>query len=138
MQALIAACHARATTFAATDWPAITALYDALAQLSPSPVVELNRAVALSYTDGPAAALEIVDTLQADRRLARYHLLGAIRAALLLRLGRSDEAAEQYKQAIALAPTPGERSLLRNRMTEARRPPPHTIGTRHSPEAGST
>ena len=80
VQAAIAACHARATRFEDTDWEAIVALYDALAQLSPSPVVDLNRAVAVMYADGPDAALQAMEPLRADPRLARYHLLGAVRA----------------------------------------------------------
>jgi predicted RNA polymerase sigma factor len=112
VQAAIAACHARAPRFEATDWEAIVALYDALAQLSPSPVVDLNRAVAIMYADGPEAALAALEPLTADPRLARYHLLGAVRADALERLGRHGEAAVELDAAAALAPTERERNLL--------------------------
>ncbi|WP_406841513.1 RNA polymerase sigma factor (plasmid) [Streptomyces sp. AHU1] len=124
IQAAIAAYHARAATFADTDWSAIIALYDALAQLAPSPVVELNRAVALFYSDGPEAALAATDPLLEDRRLARYHLLGAVRGDLLLRLGRNTEAAEELERAAELAPTRHERLLLLERMSQALAEPP--------------
>ena len=104
MQAAIAACHSRARTFEDTDWEAIVALYDALAQLAPSPVVELNRAVAVLHADGPEAALAALDAVRDDPRLARYHLLGAVRADVLARLGRTDEAADELERAAALAP----------------------------------
>jgi len=119
VQAAIAAYHARARTFAETDWGAIVALYDALAQLAPSPIVDLNRSIAVLYTDGPGAALAAVDRIREDPRLARYHLLGAVRGDLLLRLGRADEAAAELERAADLAPTPQERSLLRGRMADA-------------------
>ncbi|MGW2895545.1 RNA polymerase sigma factor [Streptomyces sp. NPDC001212] len=119
LQAAIAGYHARAVTFADTDWAGIVALYDALAQLAPSPVVELNRAVALLHSDGPETALAVVDSLLDDRRMARYHLLGAVRGDLLLRLGRNAEAAEQLERAAELAPTRHERRLLLERMTTA-------------------
>ncbi|GAA4617161.1 RNA polymerase sigma factor [Actinoallomurus liliacearum] len=119
LQAAIAAYHARAATFADTDWAAIVALYDALAHLTPSPVIELNRAVALLYTDGPEAALAAADSLREDRRLARYHLLGAVRGDILLRLGRNTEAAEELERAAQLAPTRRERRLLLERMAQA-------------------
>ncbi|MDG4820719.1 RNA polymerase sigma factor [Asanoa sp. WMMD1127] len=119
VQAAIAACHSRAARFADTDWAAILALYDALAELAPSPVVRLNRAVALSHVDGPEAALDAVDALRDDPRLARYHLLGAVRGDLLLRLGRRAEAAEELERAAALAPTRHERSLLMERAAGA-------------------
>ena len=89
VQAAIAACHSRARTFEDTDWEAIVALYDALTQLTPSPVVELNRAVAVLHADGPQAALVALDAIRHDPRLARYHLLGAVRADVLARLGRT-------------------------------------------------
>jgi RNA polymerase sigma factor (sigma-70 family) len=116
LQAAIAACHARARTFAETDWDAIVALYDALAQLAPSPVVELNRAVAILHTDGPAAALSALDAVADDPRLARYHLLGATRADVLRRLGRGAEADAELRRAAALAPTERERALLLSRV----------------------
>ncbi|GAA4425160.1 RNA polymerase sigma factor [Georgenia halophila] len=119
IQAAIAACHARARTFAATDWDAVVALYDALAQLTPSPVIDLNRAVALLHADGPEAALDAVDQIRDDKRLARYHLLGAVRADVLLRLGRYAEAAEELERAADLAPTRHEHDLLRTRMADA-------------------
>lgn len=112
VQAAIAACHARAPRFEDTDWEAIVALYDALAQLAPSPVVALNRAVALMHADGPQAALDALDAVAGDPRLARYHLLGAVRADALVRLGRTDEAAEELERAAGLAPTQRERDLL--------------------------
>jgi RNA polymerase sigma factor (sigma-70 family) len=119
LQAAIAGYHARAATFADTDWAAIVALYDALAQLTPSPVIDLNRAVALLYSDGPQAALAAADALREDRRLTRYHLLGAVRGDILLRLGRNTEAAEELERAAQLAPTRHERRLLLERMARA-------------------
>ncbi len=119
VQAAIAACHARAHTFADTDWEAIVALYDALAQLAPSPVVEVNRAVAVLHADGPQAALDAIDAVADDPRLARYHLLGAVRGDVLLRLGRNAEAAQCLESAAALAPTKHERTLLMERSAAA-------------------
>lgn len=115
LQAAIAACHARAPSFAETDWEAVVALYDALGQLSPSPVVEVNRAVAVLHADGPEAALAALERVREDPRLARYHLLGAVRADVLLRLGRDAEAVTELERAAALAPTERERRLLRDR-----------------------
>ena len=112
LQAAIAACHSRARTFEETDWEAVVALYDALAQLSPSPVVAVNRAVAVLHADGPQAALEALDAVRGDPRLARYHLVGAVRADVLVRLGRADEAADELERAAGLAPTQRERNLL--------------------------
>jgi RNA polymerase sigma factor (sigma-70 family) len=120
VQAAIAACHARAPRFEATDWEAIVALYDALGQLAPSPIVELNRAVAVLHADGPQAALAALDRVREDQRLARYHLLGAVRADVLLELGRRAEAAEELERAAELAPTARERELLVARAREAR------------------
>lgn len=119
VQAAIAACHARAARFEDTDWEAILALYDALSQLAPSPVVELNRAVAVLHVDGPRAALATVDTLRDDPRMARYHLLGAVRGDLLVRLGKYAEAAEELERAAELAPTRYERTLLLERAAAA-------------------
>lgn len=119
VQAAIAACHARAPRFEDTDWEAILALYDALSQLTPSPVVLLNRAVAILHVDGPQAALAAVDALRDDSRLARYHLLGAVRGDLLVRLGRHAEAAEELERAAELAPTRHERTLLLERAAAA-------------------
>jgi RNA polymerase sigma factor (sigma-70 family) len=115
LQAAVAACHARARTADDTDWARIVALYDALAQLAPSPVVELNRAVAVSMAFGPVAALEIVDGLCADARLSSYHLLPSVRGDLLERLGRYEEARTQFTRAAALAQNARERTLLLGR-----------------------
>ena len=115
LQAAIAACHARARHIEDTDWARIVALYDALAVLNPSPVVELNRAVAISMAYGPAQALELVDALVADGRLESYHLLPAVRADLLDRLGRHAEARQDLIRAAALTRNEQERSLLLKR-----------------------
>lgn len=123
LQAAIAARHARARSFAETDWTGIVALYDALRQLAPSPVVELNRAVAVLHADGPAAALEALAALDGDARLARYHLLPAVRAEALQRLGRHAEAAAELRRAADLAPTDRERALLTGRAERADAPP---------------
>jgi RNA polymerase sigma factor (sigma-70 family) len=119
VQAAIAACHARARTFAETDWEAVAALYEALAQLAPSPVVELNRAVALLHADGAPTALQILDSIVDDPRMQRYHLYGAVRAEVLQRLGRHAEAAETLERAADLAPTQHERTLLMQRAAAA-------------------
>jgi RNA polymerase sigma factor (sigma-70 family) len=116
LQAAISACHARATTFAETDWVAILALYDALAQVTGSPVVALNRAVAVLHVDGPEAALAATEPLLVDRRMAGYHLLSAVRGDILTRLGRHHDAAAELEHAAELAPTKQERQLLLNRM----------------------
>jgi RNA polymerase sigma-70 factor, ECF subfamily len=118
LQAAIAACHATAADAAATDWAAIARLYGQLAQLVPSPVVELNRAIAVGMAGGPAAGLALVDALAATGQLASYHLLPATRADLLRRLGRRTEAADAYRQALALAGTETERRYLARRLTE--------------------
>ena len=115
LQAAIVACHARAPTAADTDWPRIVALYDALAAFTGSPVVELNRAVAVGMAYGPAEALGLVDGLRDEPALARYHLLPAVRADLLIRLGRRAEAARELERAARLAPTARERALLEER-----------------------
>ena len=112
LQAAIAACHARAPTAEETDWPRIVALYDAVAQLAPSPVVELNRAVALGMAFGPAAGLEVVDSLTADPALAGYHLLPSVRGDLLAKLGRFDEARAEFARAAELTQNVRERELL--------------------------
>ena len=117
LQAAIAACHARANTHAETDWPRIVALYDALAQVMPSPVVELNRAVAVGIAFGPAAGLEIVDSLRVHPQLARYHWLPGVRADLLARLGRHEEARAEFERAAGLAQNTQERQLLQERAT---------------------
>jgi RNA polymerase sigma factor (sigma-70 family) len=115
LQAAIAACHARARTAEETDWTRITALYDALAQLTPSPVVELNRAVAYAMAFGPAAGLEIVDALVSEPALADYHLLPSVRADFLAKLGRSDEARAELERAASLTRNARERQLLLER-----------------------
>jgi RNA polymerase sigma factor (sigma-70 family) len=115
LQAAIAACHARAPTAARTDWNRIVALYDALAQLMPSPVVELNRAVAVSMAFGPAAGLDLVDALRADPRLTDYHLLPSVRGDLLEKLARFAEARTEFGRAAALAKNGRERTLLLGR-----------------------
>ncbi|MGQ0814072.1 MAG: RNA polymerase sigma factor [Gemmatimonadota bacterium] len=115
LQAAIAACHARARTADETDWPRIAALYDALAQLSPSPIVELNRAVAVSMAFGPAAGLAIVDQLNAEQALGSYHLLPSVRADLLAKLGRFDEARIDFERAASLTRNARERDLLLER-----------------------
>lgn len=115
LQAAIAACHARARTPEQTDWPRIAALYDALAQVSPSPVVELNRAVALAMAYGAAAGLEVVDALTAEPSLRSYHLLPSVRGDLLARLGRSDEACAEFRRAASLTRNARERDLLLER-----------------------
>ena len=112
LQAAIAACHARARTADDTDWPRIAALYEALAQLSPSPVVELNRAVALAMAFGPAAGLALVDALRGEPALASYHLLPSVRGDLLAKLGRLDEARAEFERAAALTGNARERELL--------------------------
>ncbi len=115
LQASIAACHARAPRFEATDWGRIVALYDALAQLTGSPIVELNRAVAVSMAYGPAAALEIVAALGDEPVLEGYHLLPAVRGDLLARLGRDAEARVAFGQAAELCGNEAERALLQTR-----------------------
>jgi RNA polymerase sigma factor (sigma-70 family) len=112
LQAAIAACHARALTAEATDWQTIVALYGALQALTESPVVELNRAVAVGMADGPAAGLAIVDRLAADPALQGYHLLPSVRADLLDKLGRYDEARAELERAAALTKNLRERALL--------------------------
>jgi predicted RNA polymerase sigma factor len=118
LQAAIAACHARAATAAETDWPRIVALYDALAQLAPSPVVELNRAVAVGMAFGPAAGLELADALVSEPTLRAYHLLPAVRGDLLRKLGRYGEARAEFERAASLTENQPERELLRRRAAE--------------------
>jgi RNA polymerase sigma-70 factor (ECF subfamily) len=112
LQAAIAACHARARTPEETDWGRIVELYDTLAQRMPSPVIELNRSVAVSKAFGPAAGLEIVDTLIAETSLKNYHLLPSVRGDLLEKLGRFGEAHEEFEHAAALTRNARERELL--------------------------
>ncbi len=115
LQAALAACHACAVTFEETDWMRIARLYDELATLSPSPVVELNRGIAHGMAFGPAAGFEIVDALSAEPALARYHLLPSVRGDLLLKLGRLDEARADFERAAALTANERERAFLRAR-----------------------
>ena len=115
LQAEIAACHARAPTAEATDWPRIASLYDVLAARTGSPVVELNRAVAVSMADGPYAALAIVDALADEPALRRYHLLPAVRGDLLAKLDRPAEARAEFLRAAELTGNDQERALLRSR-----------------------
>jgi predicted RNA polymerase sigma factor len=115
LQAAVAACHARAATVEDTDWPRIAALYDALAELTPSPVVELNRAVAVSRAYGPAAGLQLVDALIDVPALKGYHLLPTVRGDLLEQLGRRDEARGEFERAASLTRNERERALLLDR-----------------------
>jgi RNA polymerase sigma-70 factor, ECF subfamily len=115
LQAAIAACHARARTAEATDWPRIASLYEALAALMPSPVVELNRAVAVAMASGPAAGLALVDPLTAEPSLKGYHLLPSVRGDLLAKLGRFEEAQAEFERAAALTRNARERKLLLGR-----------------------
>ena len=115
LQAAIAACHARARTAAETDWERIVALYDALAQITPSPVVELNRAVAVAMAFGPGAGLELVDALTSEPSLRGYHLLPSVRGYLLAKLHRFDEAHAEFERAASLTRNVRERELLLER-----------------------
>ncbi len=120
LQAAIASCHARSFRPEDTDWARLVSLYGELARLAASPVVELNRAVALSYADGPAAALPYVDLIVASGAIERYHLLYSVRADLLDRLGRFDEATQEWERAAGLAANAAERSLLEDRAAASR------------------
>ncbi|GAP38297.1 RNA polymerase sigma-70 factor, ECF subfamily [Piscinibacter sakaiensis] len=122
LQAAIAACHARAATPQDTDWPRIAALYAELAEVAPSPVVELNRAVAIGMADGPAAGLAHADTLAGDPALARSHLLPSVRGEFLARLGRHDEAGAAFEAAARLTRNAREAALLRERIAAAPAP----------------
>ncbi|WP_435877087.1 RNA polymerase sigma factor [Streptomyces acidicola] len=122
LQAAIAACHAQAYTYEETDWTRIAALYGLLAARTPSPVVELNRAVAVSMADGPGPALEIVDHLAAEPALRDYHLLPSVRGDLLARLGRTEEARAEFERAAQLTRNERERELLLRRAAEATGP----------------
>jgi predicted RNA polymerase sigma factor len=121
LQASIAACHARARTAAETDWPRIVALYDKLAEVLPSPVVELNRAVAVGMAFGPAAGLERVDALRDEPSLEDYHLLPSVRGDLLVKLGRFDEARAEFDRAASLTRNARERALLLERAASCAR-----------------
>jgi RNA polymerase sigma-70 factor (ECF subfamily) len=118
IQAAIAACHATASDASSTDWTEIAALYRELARRVPTPVVELNRAVAVAMAEGPEAGLAIVNALEASGALAGYHLLPATRADLLRRLGRNDEAVLAYREALARTTTEAERRYLGRRLAE--------------------
>jgi RNA polymerase sigma-70 factor (ECF subfamily) len=118
LQAAIAAVHAEAPSAQATDWREIVGLYDLLLRAEPSPVVELNRAVAVAMRDGPAAGLKLIDTIFARRELENYHLAHAARADLCRRLGRIEEARAAYEQALSLTQQEPERRFLQRRLTE--------------------
>jgi len=119
LQAAIAACHAQALSAGETDWQEIAVLYNRLSEIVPTPVVLLNRAVAVAMADGPASGLVLVDELDRAGALAGYYLLPATRADLLRRLNRHGEAAKAYRRALELAPTDTERRFLRRRLAEA-------------------
>jgi predicted RNA polymerase sigma factor len=121
LQAEIAACHARARTPEETDWARIVGLYEALAQIMPSPVIELNRAVAVGMAFGPAAGLELVETLAGEPALENYHLLPSVRGDLLKKLRRLEEARVEFERAASLTRNTRERELLLRRATECRR-----------------
>ena len=131
LQAAIAACHARALTAEETDWVRIAALYQLLAAISPSPVVELNRAVAVAMAFGPQAGLELVDGLTAEPSLQRYHLLPSVRGDLLRKLGRFDEARAEFERAASLTRNVRERELSLERARACARE-----ATEHSPRGG--
>ena len=118
LQAAIAACHARARTGAETDWNRIADLYATLGRITPSPIVDLNRAVAVSMALGPAAGLELVDKLTAEPSLRTYHLLPSVRGDLLAKLGRSDEARDEFERAATLTRNGRERDLLLRRAAD--------------------
>lgn len=118
IQAAIAACHARAQTAPETDWLRISALYDALSQITPTPIVELNRAVAVSMAVGPETGLKIVDTLLSEPSLENYHLLSSVRGDLLMKLGRLDDAYLEFKRAAALVGNAREKEFLLKRAAE--------------------
>jgi len=126
LQAAIAACHARARAAEETDWQRIAALYEELAQLTPSPIVELNRAVALSMAYGPAAGLAVVDGLTAEPSLQAYHLLPSVRGDLLAKLGRFDEARAELERAASLTRNARERELLLTRAAACSSAPPNS------------
>jgi predicted RNA polymerase sigma factor len=121
LQAAIAACHARALTPAETDWARIVALYETLGQVTPSPIVELNHAVAVAMAFGPQAGLELVDALASERSLQTYHLLPSVRGDLLTKLGRFDEAHREFERAAALTRNARERRLLLERAAASAR-----------------
>ena len=115
LQAAIAACHARASDPSDTDWSGIAALYERLNQTTPSPIIELNRAVAVSMASGPAAGLDLVEPLLSNPSLSSYHLLPSVRGDLLFKLGRIEEARAEFERAAGLAHNARERALLLTR-----------------------
>jgi predicted RNA polymerase sigma factor len=115
LQAAIAACHANAASVADTDWERIVLLYEALGRVAPSPIVELNRAVAVSMAFGPAAGLEIVDAVASEPALRNYHLLPSVRGDLLVKVGRLEEARSEFERAASLTRNERERRLLLDR-----------------------
>lgn len=119
LQAAIATCHARARSAGQTDWARIASLYQTLSRLTPTPVVELNRAVAVGMAFGPANGLAIVDAIAADPALRDYHLLPSVRGDLLARLGRHDEARAEFRHAATLAGNARERAVLERRAAGA-------------------
>jgi predicted RNA polymerase sigma factor len=119
LQAAIAACHARARTAEETDWTQIAALYDALSELTPSPVVELNRAMAVAMAYGPAAGLEVVDGLADEPSLKNYYVMPNVRGDLLARLGRFEEAAAEFRRAAELTHNARQREVLLSRAAVA-------------------
>jgi predicted RNA polymerase sigma factor len=135
LQAEIAACHARARTPEETSWVRIAALYQALAGLTPSPVVELNRAVALSMAFGPAAGLELVDALRGEPSLANYHLLPSVRGDLLTKLGRREEARGEFTRAASLTRNERERTLLLRRAAACAEEPGSPVAGAGDPDA---
>lgn len=118
LQAAIAACHARANTAAETDWERIVLLYDALLQISPSPIVALNRAVAVGMAQGPAAGLHALDALAAEPALANYHLLPSVRGDLLVKLGRYGEAREELQRAMTITDNRREHEVLSKKLKQ--------------------
>ena len=127
IQAAIAECHAVAPSVERTDWTRIVVLYDALAGIGPSPIVDLNRAVAIAMADGPAAALPIVDDLLAAGSLAGTHLLPSVRGELLTRLGRVDEARAELERAVGLCQNEAERTVLRSKIARSRATEPSKL-----------
>ncbi|HMK84978.1 MAG TPA: RNA polymerase sigma factor [Steroidobacteraceae bacterium] len=138
VEAAIAALHARSSDKSATDWPQIVGLYEVLLRLHPTPVVELNHAAAVSMVDGPARALDLVDSLAARGEVADYHLLLATRGNLLARLGRAGEAREAFRAAFAQAKLDPERRLLAKRIAELEEAPSERIGLHLPPRARSS
>lgn len=138
LQAEVAACHARARAAEETDWIRITALYDALAQVAPSPIVELNRAVAVAMAYGPAAALELVEPLATVKALRRYHLLPSVRGDLLHKLGRLEEAQNDFKRAATLTRNARERAMLLQRAAQCEQDMKLAVAARHERKGATT